>query len=175
MCTEMQMQPLTICTGEVNIYDDCRYPLVALNHQSLAWCHLCTEYLSGKWTASGKKNIPFKFFCSLGDLWVTKVTKPKINNKHTTFTCPTEYKSIIVNTIIAKRMVKLCDRSHNIHLSRAASISMRIDAIQMNAVKNSNSNMNVRGNTATCNAVLSISSSKLQTNSPEKPASISFW
>lgn len=71
--------------------------------------------------------------------------------------------------MIAKRMVKLCDRSHKIHLRRAANISMRIDEIQMNAVKKSNNRMNVLGNTATCKAVLSISKNKLQTNSPENP------
>lgn len=81
---------------------------------------------------------------------------------------------MIVNTIIAKRSVKLCDKSHKIHLSRAANISIRIDEIQTNAVKKSNNRMNVRGNTATCNAVLSINSSKLHTNSPENPTSMSF-
>lgn len=81
---------------------------------------------------------------------------------------------MIVNTMMAKRNVKLCDKSHRIHLSRAASINIRIDEIQMNAVKNSNNKMNVLGKTATCNAVLSINSSKLQTNSPENPRSMSF-
>lgn len=82
---------------------------------------------------------------------------------------------MIVNTMIARRRVKLCDKSHRIHFSRAASISIKMDDIQMNAVRKSNNKMNVRGKTATCNAVLSINNNKLHTSSPEKPRSKSLW
>lgn len=92
----------------------------------------------------------------------------------TTFTWATEYSRIIVNTIIAKRSVKLCDKSQRIHFRRAASISINIAAIHMKAVKNSSNRMNVRGKTATCSAVLSISSIKLHSNSIENPKSISL-
>lgn len=101
------------------------------------------------------------------------------NNKHekhmlTTFTWATEYNRIIVNTIIARRSVKLCDKSHKIHLRRAASININMAAIQMKAVKNSNSKMNVRGKTATCSAVLNINNIKLHSNSIENPKSMSL-
>lgn len=101
-------------------------------------------------------------------------TMARIKRALTTFTWATEYSRIIVNTIIAKRSVKLCDKSHRIHLRRAASISINIAAIQMNAVKNSNNKMNVRGKTATCSAVLSINSIRLHSNSMENPKSMSL-
>lgn len=97
-----------------------------------------------------------------------------IAHQLTTFAWPTEYTSMTVNTMIAKRKVKLCDRSHKIHFNLAANINIRMDAIQMNAVKNSKNKINVRGKTATCNAVLSINNSKLQTSSPENAISMSL-
>lgn len=75
---------------------------------------------------------------------------------------------------MAKRSVKLCDRSHKIHLSRAANININIDAIHANAVKNNSNNINVRGNTDTCSAVLNTNNNKLQHNSAENPKSMSL-
>lgn len=92
----------------------------------------------------------------------------------TILTCPTEYTKIIVNTIIAKRNVKLYDKSHCIHFKRAANINMSIDTIHIKAVKNNSNNINVRGNTDTCNAVLKINNNKLHNNSIGKPKSKSL-
>lgn len=80
----------------------------------------------------------------------------------------------MVKMMMANRNVKLCDKSHKIHLSLAASISINMEAIHANAVKNSSSKMNVRGNTDTCSAVLSTNSNKLQHSSAEKPKSMSL-
>ena len=71
------------------------------------------------------------------------------NETLTTLTCPTEYNSTMVNTIIAKRNVKLCDKSQKIHFKRAANINISIAAIHTKAVKNSSNKMNVRGNMET--------------------------
>lgn len=78
-----------------------------------------------------------------------------VSSKHiaepirTTFTWPTEYSSTIVNTVIANLSEKLCDRSQNIHLSRTASSSIKMELIQINAVKNSSNKIKVRGNADT--------------------------
>lgn len=63
----------------------------------------------------------------------------------TTLTCPTEYKSTMVKTVIAKRSEKLCDTSHTIHFNLAASKSISIALIQIKAVKNSSNKISVRG------------------------------
>lgn len=52
---------------------------------------------------------------------------------------------------MANRNEKLCDKSQNIHFSRTASSNIRMELIQINAVKNSNSKIKVRGNADTWN------------------------
>lgn len=72
----------------------------------------------------------------------------KTNNSRnplTTLTWPTEYSSTMVNTVMAKRNEKLCDKSQKIHLSRTANSSINIELIHTNAVKNSNNSIKVRG------------------------------
>lgn len=112
----------------------------------------------------------------------------------TTLTCPTEYNRTIVNTVIARRSEKLCDRSQKIHFSLTASSSIRIELIQMNAVRNRSSSIKVRGNAEicngrsrqpgslrgdhpghlTCNPALRINNSKLQPMAVVKPRSKSW-
>lgn len=68
---------------------------------------------------------------------------------HTTFTWPTEYSKTIVKTVIANLNEKLCDKSQNIHFSRTASSNIKMELIQINAVKNSSNKIKVRGNADT--------------------------
>lgn len=51
---------------------------------------------------------------------------------------------------MANRNEKLCDRSQNIHFSRTASSNIKMELIQINAVKNSSNKIKVRGNADTC-------------------------
>lgn len=55
-----------------------------------------------------------------------------------------------MKTVIARRSEKLCDRSQKIHFSLTASRSIRIELIQMNAVRNRSNSIKVRGNAEIC-------------------------